>query len=121
MALLGFNVLSMLAAAVEFQHEIEPCSAQELSLYYVANEIKRMHGGMMLALPAEHWEPLRNLPLDDFCKLLLRVGAHANPVALRKTRRGPKQHIKKKPVPPSVAGAHVSTARLLARRPRHTP
>jgi IS4 transposase len=120
-ALLGFNVLSMLAAAVECQHGIEPCSAQELSLYYVANEIKRMHGGMMLALPAEHWEPLRDLPLVDFCKLLLRVGAHANPVALRKSRRGPKLRIKKKPVPPSVAGAHVSTARLLARRPRHTP
>jgi hypothetical protein len=112
-ALMGFNVLSMLQAAVESQHGIEPRSPEELSLYYVAGEVKRMHAGMMLALPAEHWSTLRDLPLDDFCALLLRIAAYANPAVLRKTRRGPKQRIKKKPVPPSVAGAHVSTARLL--------
>jgi len=112
-ALMGFNVLSLLQAAVESQHGIEPRSPEELSLYYVASEVKRMHAGMMLALPAEHWSTLRDLPLDDFCALLLRIAACANPAVLRKTRRGPKQHIKKKPVPSSVAGAHVSTARLL--------
>ena len=112
-ALMGFNVLSMLQAAVESQHGIEPRSPEELSLYYVAGEVKRMHAGMMIALPAEHWSTLRDLSLDDFCALLLRIAAYACPAALRKTRRGPKQHIKKKSVPPSVAGAHVSTTRLL--------
>jgi IS4 transposase len=120
-ALLGFNVLSMLQATVETQHEIEPRSPEELSLYYVANEVKRMHAGMMLVLPAEHWSALRSLPLSDFCNLLLRIARFANPAALRKTRRGPKQRVKKKPVPPSVAGAHVSTARLLKETQRQTP
>ena len=115
-ALMGVNVLSMLQAAVESQHGIEPRSPEELSLYYVAGEVKRMHAGMMLALPAAHWSTVRDLPLDDFCALLLRIAAYARPAALRKTRRGPKQHIKKKSVPPSVAGAHVSTARLLKAR-----
>jgi hypothetical protein len=86
---MGFNVLSMLQAAVETQHGIEPRSPEELSLYYLAGEVKRMHAGMMLALPAEHWSTLRDLPLDDFCALLLRIAAYANPAALRKTRRGP--------------------------------
>jgi IS4 transposase len=120
-ALLGFNVLSMLQAAVETQHGIDPRSPAELSLYYVTNEVKRMHAGMMLALPQEHWSTLRSLPLSDFCNLLLHVAAFANPDAFRKTRRGPKQRVKKKPVPPSVAGAHVSTARLLKEALRRTP
>ena len=76
-ALMGFNVLSLLQAAVESQHGIEPRSSEELSLYYVAGEVKRMHAGMMLALPAEHWSTLRDLPLDDFCALLLRIAAYA--------------------------------------------
>jgi IS4 transposase len=120
-ALMGFNVLSMLQAAVETEHGIEPRSPEELSLYYVANEVKRLHAGMMLALPDEHWSALRGLPLNDYCKLLLRIAAHANPAALRKSHRGPKKHVKKKPVPPSVAGAHVSTARLLMKSRHETP
>jgi IS4 transposase len=120
-ALLGFNVLSMLQAAVETEHEIAPSSPEELSLYYVANQVKLMHAGMMLALPAEHWASLRNLPLTDFCNLLRRIAAQVNPAPLRKSRRGPKQRIKKNPVPPSVAGAHVSTARLLKKTQRQTP
>ena len=112
-ALMGFNILSMLQAAVEKRHKIEPHSPEELSLYYVANEIKRIHPGMMLILPPEYWASPRDLPHDQFCALLLRIAARATPFALRKTRRGPKRRVKKKPVPPSVAGAHVSTGRLL--------
>jgi IS4 transposase len=112
-AVMGFNVLSMLQAAVETEHGIEPRSPEELSLYYVSNEVKRIHAGMLLALPPEVWTPLRELPLTDFCKLLLRIAGHVNPLKIRKTGRGPKKPVKKKPVPPSVAGAHVSTDRLL--------
>ena len=115
-AVMGFNVLSMLQAAVETEHGIEPRSPEELSLYYVSNEVKRVHTGMMLALPPEVWTPLRELPLADYCTLLLQVAAHVNPHKMRKTGRGPKKLVKKEPVPPSVAGAHVSTARLLRNR-----
>ena len=118
---MGFNLLSMLQAAVETQHGIEPSSPEELSLYYIANEVRRMHPGLMFMLHAEHWAPLRNLPLTDFCSLLLRAAAHVKPAALRKTRRGPKKRIKKKPIPPSVAGAHVSTARLLEKARHKRP
>jgi IS4 transposase len=113
MALLGFNILSTMQAAVEKQHRIEPSSPEELSLYYVANEVRRIHPGMMIVLPPEHWAPLRDLPVAEFRDLLLRVAVHVKPAALRKSRRGPKKRVKKKSVPPSVAGAHVSTARLL--------
>jgi len=121
MALLGFNILSVLQAAVEKQHRIEPHSPEELSLYYVANEIKRIHPGMMLILPAEYWSSRRELPHDEFCRLLLRIAAQVNPLALRKSRRGPKKRVKKKPIPPSLAGAHVSTARLLKKHREGRP
>lgn len=120
-ALLGFNVLSMLQAAVEAEHGIEHRSPEELSLYHVANQIKLVHGGMLLALPAEYWAALRTLPLHEFCSLLRRIAAKVNPTALRKSQRGPKRRIKKKSVPPSIAGAHVSTARLLKSTRRQTP
>jgi hypothetical protein len=120
-AVMGFNVLSMLQAAVETEHGIEPRSPEELSLYYVSNEVKRVHTGMMLALPPEVWTPLRELPLAEYCKLLLRVAAHVNPLKMRKTGRGPKKPVKRKPVPPSVAGAHVSTGRLLKKRREGRP
>jgi len=121
MALLGFNILSLLQAAVEKQHHIEPHSPKELSLYHVANEIKRIHPGMMLILPPEYWATRRDLPHDEYCRLLLRIAAHANPQALRKSTRGPKKRVKKKPLPPRLAGAHVSTARLLLKRRKATP
>jgi IS4 transposase len=121
MALMGFNVLSMLQAAVEKRHAVAPHSPEELSLYYVANEVRLVRYGMMIALPAEYWFPLRDLPLADYCNLLLSVAAHAKPSALRKSQRAPKKRVKKKSVPPSVAGAHVSTARLLMKPSRKTP
>lgn len=120
-ALMGFNILSMLQAAVEKPHQIAPHSPEELSLYYVANEIRGIHRGMMLILPPEYWAPLRDLPHDQYCALLLRIAAKANPSALRKSRRGPKQRVRKKPIPPSLAGAHVSTGRLLKMRRDETP
>lgn len=119
-AILAYNVLSMLQAAVEAQHRIEHRSLAELSLYFVATEVKAIHAGMMIAVPVEAWQSLRELNLEDYCKLLLQIAANVDPLALRKTTRGPKQRVKKKPVPPSVAGAHVATARLLdtpGRRP----
>jgi len=115
-AVLAYNVLSMLQAAVEAEHRIEPRSPAELSLYLVAAEVKAIHAGMMIAIPAQQWDAYRLLPADAFCKLLLQIAAHADPEAFRKSVRGPKKVKKREPVPPSLAGAHVSTARLLKKR-----
>jgi IS4 transposase len=119
-ALLGYNVLSMVQAAVESEHRIEPRSTGALSLYYVADEVKMTYAGMMIAVPAEKWTPLRQLDLDDLGKLLLRIAANVRTAAFRKSVRGPKKTVKKERVPPSVAGAHVSTARILD-KPRRSP
>lgn len=112
-AVLAYNVLSMLQTAVEAEHHIVPRSPAELSLYYVADEVKTTHAGMMIAIPAEQWDPLRGLPLDRFCQVLLQIAANVKPAALRKNVRGPKKVIKRESIPPSLAGAHVATSRVL--------
>lgn len=112
-AILAYNVLNMLQAAVETKHEIEPRSPAELSLYFVATEVKAVHAGMMIAVDAGCWDALRHLPDDDFGKLLLVIAAHVAPAALRRNVRGPKKVVKKTRIPPSLAGAHVATSRML--------
>lgn len=112
-ALLAYNVLNMLQAAVEAEHRIEPRSAVELSLYFVADEVRATHRGMMIAIPAERWAPIAELPLADFCRALLQLAAKVRLSAFRKTGRGPKKRVPRERVPPSIAGAHVSTARAL--------
>jgi IS4 transposase len=117
-ALLAYNVLSVVQAAVETKHGIAPRSPSELSLYLVATEVKVTHGGMMIAIPAEQWDPLRQLPLPDFCALLLQIAGHVKPTTFQKSVRGPKKTIKRPRIPPSQAGAHVSTARMLKKGPQ---
>jgi hypothetical protein len=112
-AVLAYNVLSMIQAAVEAQHHIQPRSPTELSLYFVAEEVKAIHGGMMIAVPAKQWDSLRRLSVDDFCQVLLEIAASVDPAALRKNVRGPKKLIKRERIPPSLAGAHVATSRVL--------
>jgi hypothetical protein len=112
-AVLAYNVLSMLQAAVETEHRIEPRSHAELSLYLVAAEVKAVHAGMMIAIPAQQWTAYRELSANTFSKLLLQIAAHVDTAAFRKSVRGPKKVKKRKRIPPSLAGAHVSTARVL--------
>jgi IS4 transposase len=115
-AVLTYNVLNMVQTAVETEHRIEPRSPAELSLYFVATEVKSIHAGMMIAVPPQVWDSLHRLNLDDFCQVLLQIAARADPIALRKTVRGPKKVVKKERIPPSLAGAHVATSRLLKKR-----
>ena len=112
-AVLAYNVLGMLQTAVEAQHQIEPNSSAGLSLYFVATEVKAIHAGMMIAIPAKQWNALRRLSHDDFRQVLLEIAASVAPATFRKNVRGPKKVVKRESIPPGLAGAHVSTSRLL--------
>lgn len=84
-----------------------------ISLYYLADEIRRVHDGMMIAIPAPQWQPLAQLELADTAQLLQQFAAQMQLSKFRFHPRGEKKKIpkpkydKKKP--------HVSTARLLAK------
>jgi IS4 transposase len=120
-AVLAYNVLSMLQAAVQAEHRIEPRSHAELSLFLLGAEVKAVHAGMMIAIPSDQWTAYRELALDAFCSLLLQIAKHADPTAFRKSVRGPKNLKPRERIPPALAGDHKSTARLLKGRPARTP
>ena len=104
-----YNLWAALKAAIQATHGEE--QARELSNFYLADEIKSVHRGMLIAIPPEHWVPFRDMPIGKFCRLLTQVAERIDWRTLRKTRRGPKRP---QPELPSAKNKHVSTAKLLA-------
>jgi DDE family transposase len=110
-ALVSFNIASVVRGAlrVKFGHEkVE----QEVSRYYIANEVRVTHAGMDVALDESIWVPFQTMSAGDLAGKLLDYAAHVRLSAFKRTPRGPK-----KPVPPRTKHTtkpHVSTARLLA-------
>jgi hypothetical protein len=118
-ALFGFcvgraasNVLATLKAALVSAHGAE--AVEEVSGYYLADELAGTYRGLMIAIPAEEWEVFGGLTAREFARLLRELAGRVRLAAFRRHRRGPKKpppkriHQKNKP--------HVSTARLLEQR-----
>ncbi len=59
-ALVSYNVLSTLKAALRAVHG-EAVVAEEVSGYYVADEIRMTHRGMMIAIPEDEWVVFHDL------------------------------------------------------------
>jgi IS4 transposase len=112
-AVLAYNVLTVLQAAVSKAHEDELReSGIELSPFYVAIEVRACYEGMMMAVPKAGWKQYDVLTAPELSDVLLEIAAHAKPKALRKSPRGPKK-TKKRPVSTADPRSHVSTARVL--------
>ena len=109
LALMAANAVAVLKAALRATHGTE--QADQMSAYYLALEIKQVHPGMMIALPAEDWTTFRTMSVAKFAARLKEMAAHMDLGYYRKSKRGPK-----KP-PPKMDqyrnGGHVSTHRLL--------
>ena len=115
-AVLAFNALSTIRAAIEQQHGIEPNAPAGISLYYVANEIRTGYRGMMIAVPTTVWDRYDGLSDKDLSRAFLEMAARADPSTLRKHPRGAKKVVKKGYAPGHVARSHVATARVLSKR-----
>jgi IS4 transposase len=109
LALMASNAVAVIKAALRAVHGDD--EADELSGYYMALEIKQVHEGMMIALPAETWKTFANMTAKAFAKTLKGIAKHVDLNVYRKSRRGPK-----KPRPKMDRyknGGHVSTHKLL--------
>jgi hypothetical protein len=114
-ALVSYNVLGALKAVLRSVHG-EAVVAEEVSGYYVADEIQMTHRGMMVAIPEDEWVVFRDLAPVELADVLVRLARSVSLPRLRKHPRGPK-----KPKPKKQSGArikHVATAKLL--ESRHT-
>jgi IS4 transposase len=113
-ALLTYNVLSVIKAALRSKHG-EAASLEKLSGYYLAEEISAIYGGMLVAIPSRMWtKTFAKLTPRQMANVLYEAAGHVNPRRFYKRVRGPK-----KPPPKRTGGLrekHVSTYRLLMQR-----
>jgi hypothetical protein len=112
-ACLASNVLAGVRAALRAAHGSEKVEA-ELSVEKLAREVSGKQEGMMVALPAERWQPWLQMTAERFARWLRQLAAQADWRKLKKSRRGPK-----KPPPKKTFARwkrHVSTKRLLDER-----
>lgn len=113
LALVAYNVFAVVLAALRGVHG-ESTVEEEVSLYYVANDIAETYKGMMIAIPESEWDVFYTMSATDMASTLLDLARRVNLEAIRKSPRGPK-----KPRPKgggTKKKGHVSTAKLLMNR-----
>jgi IS4 transposase len=109
-AVMAYNVLAVLLAAVEAEHDLK---GMEVSSYYVAGEVKATYGGMMIAIPEKDWRGFDSQTEKELSQTLREMARQVNPKKLRKHPRGAKKKAAKGYAPRREVDRHVSTARVL--------
>src|ERR1043166_3379331 len=113
LALVAYNLLAVVLAALRGVHGDETVD-EEVSLYYIANEIATTYHGMMIAIPAPEWDVFYAMSPADLAAILLDLAQKVRLQAIRKSPRRPQ-----KPRPQGkkpVRKGHVATAKLLMHR-----
>ena len=112
-ALVSYNILGVVLAALRSIHGIEKIE-QEVSSYYLADEISATYRGMMIAIPNQEWQIFNQINLIDLTKILQYLATKVNlslflshPRSTKKTQKWVKKTLPtKKP--------HISTAKILS-------
>jgi Transposase DDE domain len=113
LALVAYNLLAVVLAALRGVHG-EQTVDEEVSLYYIANDIVTTYHGMMIAIPQPEWNVFYHMSTAELAAILLALAHRVRLQAIRKSPRRPK-----KPRPQGKKPArkgHVSTAKLLMNR-----
>lgn len=120
LALVSYNVLSVVQAALRGAHGHDKIE-NEVSSYYLADEIAGVSRGLALMLPGEFWaERFARQTPSQMAQFLLLCARQVRLSAFRKHARGPKKK------PPKLkskhARGHASTQRILdERKPTPAP
>jgi hypothetical protein len=115
-ALVAYAVLAVVKAALRSVHGEKVVDAQ-VSGYYLALEMTRVYGGMMIAIPAELWQVFGVLDGAGMAQLLRQLARRMKLDKYRKQTRKPKKPSPKRVHDPEQP--HVATAELLAQRKKH--
>ena len=110
MAVVSFNILSTVKAALKSVHGIDKIEAG-LSDFYLAEEVQGTFRGMMIALPAPDWQLWARMSVEAFADSLKLWAASVNLKRFASSPRSPKKTVPKRVYDPKHP--HVSTARLL--------
>jgi hypothetical protein len=111
MALVAFNVYAVVMAAIQATYPDKNIH-DEISDYYVAEEIASTYNGMNLIVEPEDWGNFITGSISEVSALLLYLASNIELRKFKKHKRGPK----KMPLPKNKFKdqPHVSTAKLLA-------
>lgn len=111
LALVAFNLYAVIMAALRSTHRDHEIN-DEVSEYYLAQEIATTYTGMLVAIPEDDWTVFAQASQAELSDILLHLAAQVDLSKFRKNKRGPKkapnQKSQFKGKPP------VSTAKLLA-------
>jgi hypothetical protein len=114
-AVLAYNTYAVVKASLRAAHGAEEIK-KKLSDYHLMSDVAVTYVGMDIAVPDECWESYRAMPVGTFVKAMTRLAHRVKLARYPKKKRGPK-----KPQPRKKSGRrnhHISTARLLAKRPK---
>jgi hypothetical protein len=110
--LVVYNLMGVVKGALRGVHgEVE---AEQMSAYYMADEMGGVYRGMMIAVPEPEWQVFAQMSARDFARVLVQLAKKINLERFRKHSRGPKKTREKRHYDPSHP--HVSVARILHRR-----
>ena len=111
MALVCYNVLSVILAALRAAHGVETVQEQ-VSFYYLCDEVASTHRGLEIAVVDRYWtRKYAKLTPARMAHELIRIARLAQLSRYRKHKRGPKKPVAKMN---KKHRTHVSTARVLA-------
>jgi hypothetical protein len=114
-AVLAYNTYAVVKASLRAAHGAEVIK-EELSDYHLMSDVAVTYVGMDIAVPDECWASYRAMSVGTFVKAMTRLARRVKLARYPKKKRGPK-----KPQPRKKSGRrnhHISTARLLAKRPK---
>jgi hypothetical protein len=112
-ALVSYNILSVVKAALRSVHGAKVVT-EEVSGYYLADEVAGTYRGMMIAIPEDEWAVFHGLTPEGLGQVLQELARNVRLSEYRKHPRGPKKPQPKR----QIVGQqnHVSTAKLLKAR-----
>lgn len=112
-ALVSYIILSVIKAAMSSAHGANVVE-NEISGYYLADELSATYRGMLIAISKENWIVFQQMTANKFATILKQLAEKMKLYRFQKHPRGPK-----KPQPKrkgSKNTPHVSTAQILANR-----
>jgi hypothetical protein len=111
-ALMIYNLLSIVKTTIRVVHGVE--AAEQISTYYLADEISSTWYGMEIVLPAEMWqERFGSCDAKHLASRLRKIAAH---VDMRRYLKHPRRSAKQPRHKRIGSSPHVSTERLLRLR-----
>jgi IS4 transposase len=112
MAVVAGNALAVLLAHLRVVHGAE--LAEEVSKFELVDQAAEVYPGMMIAVPAAHWDWVRGCAAEVVSSVLSHVAAQVPVERMLRSRRGPKK-ARSRPKQSGAVDRHVATKKRLGR------